>query len=80
MVGLLPMTTQSDAKLALRRTLKLLHGDPIEVDGIPLTTKIAGVATSFDAERMPDVGAFLKAMSNELTDMVVRIKNIQELF
>jgi hypothetical protein len=80
MVGLLPMTKQSDAKLALRRTLKLLHGDPIEVDGIPLTTKIAGVATSFDAERMPDVSAFVKAMSNELTDMVVRVKNIQELF
>ena len=80
MVGLLPMTMQSDAKLALRRTMRLLHGDPIEVDGIPLTVKIAGVSTTFDAERMTDGSAFMQAMSNELTEMVVRVKNIQELF
>jgi len=80
MVGLLPMTMQSDAKLALRRTMRLLHGDPIEVDGIPLTVKIAGVSTTFDAERMTDESAFIQAMSNELTEMVVRVKNIQELF
>ncbi|MCD6297019.1 MAG: hypothetical protein J7M30_07685, partial [Deltaproteobacteria bacterium] len=30
MIGLLPMTMQSDAKLALRRTMRLLHSDPIE--------------------------------------------------
>ena len=80
MIGLLPMTMQDDAKLALRRTMRLLHGDPIEVDGIPLTVKIAGVSTTFDAERMTDGKAFMQAMSNELTEMVVRVKNIQELF
>jgi GGDEF domain-containing protein len=80
MVGLLPMTTQDDAKLALRRTMRLLYGDPIEVDGIPLTVKIAGVSTTFDAERMTDGKAFIQAMLNELTEMVVRVKNIQELF
>ena len=80
MVGLLPMTMQSDAKLALRRTMRLLHGDPIEVDGIPLTVKIAGVSTTFDTEQMADGKAFMQAMSNELTEMVVRVKNIQELF
>ena len=80
MVGLLPMTTQDDAKLALRRTVRLLHGDPIEVDGIPLTVKIVGVSTTFDAERMTDGKAFMQAMSNELTEMVIRVKNIQELF
>ncbi|UCF85143.1 MAG: hypothetical protein JSV50_05775 [Desulfobacteraceae bacterium] len=79
MVCLLPMTKHTEAKLALRRTLKLLHGNPIEADGIPLTVKIAGVSTGFDADKMTSVSAFVKAMSNELTDMVVRIKNIQEL-
>ena len=79
MVGLLPMTVQSDAKLALRRTMKLLHSDPIEVDGILLTVKIAGVSTTFDADKMLNAGAFLKIMSNDLTDMVVRVKHIQEL-
>jgi len=80
MIGLLPMTMQDDAKLALRRTMRLLHGDPIEVDGIPLTVKIVGVSTTFDAERMTDGKAFMQAMSNELTEMVIRVKNIQELF
>ncbi len=80
MISLLPMTMQSNAKLALRRTMRLLHGDPIEVDGIPLTVKIAGVSTTFDPERMTDAKAFMQAMSNELTEMVVRVKNIQELF
>jgi hypothetical protein len=79
MVGLLPMTTKSDAKLALRRTMRLLHGDPIEVDGIPLTVKIAGVSTTFDSERMKDKKAFTQAMSNDLIEMIARVKNIQEL-
>ena len=79
MVGLLPMTMKSDAKQALRRTMRLLHGDPIEVDGIPLTVKIAGVSTTFDAERMTDGKAFMQAMSNELIEMIARVKNIQEL-
>ena len=80
MIGLLPMTMQSDAKLALRRTMRLLHSDQIEVGGIPLTIKIAGVSTTFDADRMTDGSVFMQAMSNELTEMVVRVKNIQELF
>lgn len=80
MIGLLPMTMQSDAKLALRRTMRLLHSDPIEVGGIPLTVKIAGVSTTFDADRMTDGSVFMQAMSNELTEMVIRVKNIQELF
>ena len=80
MIGLLPMTMQDDAKLALRRTMRLLHGDSIEVDGIPLTVKIVGVSTTFDTERMADGKAFMQAMSNELTEMVIRVKNIQELF
>jgi hypothetical protein len=80
MIGLLPMTMQSDAKLALRRTMRLLHSDQIEVGGIPLTIKIAGVSTTFDADRMTDGSVFMQAMSNELMEMVVRVKNIQELF
>ncbi len=80
MIGLLPMTMQSDAKLALRRTMRLLHSDQIEVGGIPLTVKIAGVSTTFDADRMTDGSVFMQAMSNELTEMVIRVKNIQELF
>jgi hypothetical protein len=80
MIGLLPMTMQSDAKLALRRTMRILHSDPIEVNGIPLAVKIAGVSTTFDPERMTDGKAFIQAMSNELTEMIVRVKNIQELF
>jgi hypothetical protein len=60
--------------------MRLLHSDQIEVGGIPLTIKIAGVSTTFDADRMTDGSVFMQAMSNELMEMVVRVKNIQELF
>ena len=79
LVALLPMTMQKEGKLALRRSMKLLQAKPIEVDGIPINVKIAGVATSFDADQMPDAKAFVKALSNELMEMTIRIKNIQEL-
>jgi hypothetical protein len=80
LVALLPMTMQKEGKLALRRSMKLLHAKPIEVDGIPVAVKLAGVATSFDADQMPDAKAFVKALSTELMEMTVRIKNIQDLF
>jgi hypothetical protein len=59
--------------------MRLLYGDPIEVDVIPLNVKIAGVSTTFDSERMKDEKAFIQAMSNDLVEMIARVKNIQEL-
>ena len=79
LVAVLPMTIQKEGKLALRRSMRLLHEKPIHVNGIPITVKIAGAVTNFDADQMPDAKTFVKALSNELMEMAIRIRNIQEL-
>jgi hypothetical protein len=42
--------------------------------------RVAGVVAEYDAEHMPNAQAFAKQLSNQLMDMVARIKNIQVLF
>jgi hypothetical protein len=79
-VAILPMTIDREAKLALRRNLRLLHARPIVVNGIPLTVRIAGAATDYDVDKSPDRGEFVKLLSEDLTNTVHRIKHIQELF
>ena len=80
MVVLLTNTLLRGAEKALRRCLKLLYLEPIEVNGTPLTIKMAGIATKFDVVHMPDAKAFVEALSNKLMEMEIRIKNIQTLF
>jgi chorismate mutase len=69
LIALLPMVSEDKAKLALERHVKLLNSVAIEVKGVPLAVKVAGVATSFDAERTPDAKAFFQAMSADLTEL-----------
>lgn len=79
-VALLPMIEQREAKQALDRVMNLLHSKPINVQGVPVYLRVAGVASAFDPEKTPDTGAFAKQLSNQLMDMVARVKNIQVLF
>jgi hypothetical protein len=79
-VALLPMIELSKAKLALDRVMNLLHSQPLDVHGVPVYLRVAGVVSAFDPERTPDTGAFAKLLSNQLMDMVARVKNIQVLF
>jgi hypothetical protein len=79
-VALLPMIEQNKAKQALNRVMNLLHSQPLSVQGVPVYLRVAGVAAAFDPERTPDTGAFAKQLSNQLMDMVARVKNIQVLF
>jgi len=79
LMALLPMTLQKDARSALRRVLKSFHTKPIELKGIPVSIRVAGVATAFNAEETPDVATFLKLVSDEVTEMVHRVRNIHEL-
>ena len=74
------MTEESAGKLALRRSMKLLHLEPLDVAGIPLDIKVAGVLARVDLEETPDPKAFLKALTAQLTDMAARIKNIHTYF
>ena len=79
-VVLLPMTSGSNAKLALNRCLKQLHASPLNVDGTPLEIKLAGVAVSYDFIRTPDAGSFVQTLTDELAQMERRIKNLQIYF
>ncbi len=78
-VSLLPLTPLGDAKLALKRTMKLLHNEPFELDGIPLEVKFAGIALTFQKGRTPHADAFLEALSADLVEMSTRVKNIHAL-
>ncbi len=79
-VAILPMVAQPEAKLALSRVMALLHAKPLDVNEVPVQLRVAGVVTAFSTEHTKDVQAFAKQLSNQLTDMVARIKNIQVLF
>ena len=79
-VALLPMTEESAGKLALRRSMRLLHLEPLDVGGIPVNVKVAGVLVKVNLEKAPDTKAFLEALTAQLTDMVTRIKNIHAYF
>jgi len=79
-MALLPMTEESAGKLALRRSMKLLHLEPLDVGGIPVDVKVAGVLAKVDLEKAPDTKAFLDVLTAQLTDMAARIKNIHAYF
>ncbi|MFZ7112216.1 MAG: hypothetical protein ACOWYE_11080 [Desulfatiglandales bacterium] len=76
MVALLPMTPLEDARLALRRAMKLLHFEPIEVNGVSVDVKVAGVLLDMDFEKMPNARSFVDILSIQLSQMITRIKNI----
>ncbi len=78
-VVILPMTTADEARLALRRLLKLLNTAPYNFQEIPVTIQVAGVATNFDDKRTPTADDFYDILSADLSEMVNRIKNIHGL-
>jgi hypothetical protein len=69
LIALLPMVSEEKAKLALERHIKLLNSVAVDVQGVPLAVKVAGVATSFDAKRTPDAKAFFQALSEDLAEL-----------
>lgn len=79
-VALLPMTPESDGKLALRRSMRLLHLEPLDVRGTPVEIKVAGVLTRVDRESASDSKTFLQTLTAQLDDMAARIKNIHAYF
>jgi hypothetical protein len=79
-MALLPMTEESAGKLALRRSMKLLHLEPLDVAGVPVDIKVAGVLARVDLEKIPDTKTFLEALTTQLIEMAARIKNIHSYF
>jgi hypothetical protein len=76
-VAMLPLISREDSKKALNRVMKVLQGAPIEVKGVPVDFKFAGIAISFDGEHTPDGKSFIRVMSGRLQDMANRLKNVQ---
>ena len=77
---LLPMTYPDECKRALARVLRLLHAEPLDVGGVPVQLRVAGVTSGYDPKKMGDARSFAKHLYYQLTDQVARIKNIQMLF
>jgi GGDEF domain-containing protein len=75
LVALLPMTHEEEAKLALRRAMRLLHLGPVHVQDIPFEVKVAGVVVDMDVATANAL-QFGDTLSVQLTDMATRISNI----
>ena len=76
-VGLLPLIDREASKKALNRVMTALQAGPIDVKGVPVLFKFAGIAMTFDGEHTPDTKSFIRVMSGRLQDMANRLKNIQ---
>jgi hypothetical protein len=78
-VGIFPMTTPDEAKLAFKRHLRLINTSPFNINGIPVAVQVAGSVVNFDAKRTPNTSVFLQILFDDLSVMINRIKNIHGL-
>jgi GGDEF domain-containing protein len=79
-VVLLPTIDLYNARKALERVLRLLHAQPLDVSGVPVQLRAAGVAAAYDEDQAPNAQLFAKQIARQLEDMVARLRNIQVLF
>ena len=75
-IVLLPMTHRGKAKVALSRAMKSLHLTPIDVCGITLEIKVAGVVVDVDFTDATDAASLVHSLSVQLSDMATRIGNL----
>ena len=75
-IVLLPMTHRGQAKVALDRAMKIFHLNPIDIDGIVLEIKVAGVVADIDLKDVADAASLADHISAQLTDMAIRIGNL----
>jgi len=78
-VGIFPMTTPDEAKLAFKRHLRFINRSPFDIHGVPVAVQVAGSVVNFDAKRTPNISVFLQVLFNDLSVMINRIKNIHGL-
>ena len=75
-IVLLPMTHQGQANLALRRTMKILHLNPLDVGGIAIEIKVAGVVADVNLLEIDNAEALIDHLTAHLKDMATRIANL----
>ena len=76
---LLPMTDEINAKTALTRILRRLHKSPFIINGISIWVQFAGSITTCSHERTPDLQSYLSTAEDNHTDLISRLRNVQEL-
>lgn len=79
-LALLPMTTEKNSKAAMRRILKSIHDVEYSIEETPVVIKLAGTVTTFDKDRTPTLGDFVKRAESDIFDMVNRLRNIQSIY
>jgi GGDEF domain-containing protein len=79
-IALMPMTTEKNARAAMRRILKSIHDASYRVAGTPVAVKLAGTVTSFDKDRSASLDDFVKRAESDIFDMVTRLRNIQSIY
>jgi hypothetical protein len=78
-VGIFPMTTPDEAKLAFKRHLGFINTRPFDINGVPVAVQVAGSVANFDAKRTPNSSVFTRVLFDNLSVMISRIKNIHGL-
>jgi len=78
-VGLFPMTTPDEARLAFKRHLRFINTRPFDINGVPVAVQVAGSVVNFDAKRTPNISVFLQVLFDDLSVMINRIKTIHGL-
>ena len=76
---LLPMTNETKAKIALNRIIRKLHASPFIIKDLPIFVQFAGAVTSFNDDLTPDLQSFLSAAEYNHSELIVRLKNLQDL-
>jgi GGDEF domain-containing protein len=79
-LALMPMTTEKNAKAAMRRILKNIHDVDYSIEETPVVIKLAGTITTFDKDRTPNLNDFVKRAESDIFDMVNRLRNIQSIY
>ncbi|MFZ0135218.1 MAG: hypothetical protein WAK95_21990 [Desulfobacterales bacterium] len=79
-LALLPMTSEKNARAAMRRILKGIHDADCRIAETPVAIKLAGTVTAFDKDRTPTLDDFVKRAESDIIDMVNRLRNIQNIY
>jgi GGDEF domain-containing protein len=79
-IVILPMTKETESKIAMRRILRQIHAEPVQINAIPLAVQFAGVVTVFDKDRTPTLKDYIRRVESDIFEMVERLRNVQTIY
>ena len=62
--------------MALRRTMKILNLDPLDVDGIAIDIKVAGVVADIHLLEINNTSALVDYLTSQLKEMATRVSTL----